>query len=120
MPKDKKVMTFKQFVQVFSKDYSIDGGSTLRADGRTALHIAVSNDDQVMVNNLLNDQADPNLMDSAGCTPLGLAFIQNKNLIAKLFFKFYYRINFKSVDNSKMLLFTIERLNMEMTLELLK
>ena len=75
MPKDKKVMTFKQFAQVFSKDYSIDGGSTLRADGRTALHIAVSNDDQVMVNNLLNDQADPNLMDSAGCTPLGLAFL---------------------------------------------
>ena len=73
-----------------------------------------------MVNNLLKEGANPNLLDNYQYSPLGLAL--NKSLIAvsKLILKFSQRINFKTAENSRLLLLSIEKLDIDLTEELLR
>jgi ankyrin repeat protein len=76
-------MTFCQFATGFDPKFEIDNGYDLDGDGRTALHLAVVNNDIVMVNNLLKDGANPNFIDSFGCTPLEISLKENLTSIAK-------------------------------------
>ena len=115
-------MTFGQFAKGFIHHgtYDVDAGQDLQEDGRTSLHLAVINNDQAMVNNLLKDGANPNRLDHHHLSPLGLAIRENYIDIAKLILKFSSRINFKTPDNSRMLLLSVDKLNIDLTEELLR
>ena len=78
------------------------------------------NDDRTMTSNLLKDGANPNIVDSYQYTPLGLAIQQNHMDIAKLILKFSEKINFKTPENSRILLLAIEKLNIDLTEDLLR
>ena len=51
---------------------------------KTVLHFAVYNKDEVMVANLLNDGADPNIADTFEVTALADAIEAGSTVIAKL------------------------------------
>lgn len=77
--------------------------------------MAVMRNDLVMVNNLLKDGANPNLLDSFGHTPLELSLRENFSNVAKQILKFSNKIDFKSAQNSKILMLSVEKLNVELT-----
>lgn len=114
-------MSFGQFASGFVEEdkYDIDGGQYLQEDGRTSLHLAVINNDQAMVNNLLKEGASPNRPDKQQQTPLGLAIRENYTDITTLILKSPSRIKFKSPEISRTLLLAIEKLNIGLTEELL-
>ena len=73
-----------------------------------------------MVNNLLKDGSDPNLLDNYQYSPLGLALTHNLINISKLILKFSQKINFKTAENSRLLLLSVEKLDIDLTEELLR
>jgi len=73
-----------------------------------------------MVSNLLKCGADPNIEDNFQYTPLSLALNLNYLSLSKLILKFENQINFKNVQNSKLLLYSIEKLDVDLTQQLLK
>ena len=82
--------------------------------------MAVIKNDQAMVNNLLKEGADPNLLDNYSYSPLGLALTHNLIAISKLILKFSQKINFKTPENSRLLLLSVEKLDIDLTEELLR
>ena len=68
-----------------------------------------------MVNNLLKDGADPNALDSHNYSPLELAMRENFSSVAKQILKFSNKINFKTLQNSRILMLAVEKLNLELT-----
>ena len=115
-------MTFLQFAKGFVEggEYDVDGGQDIQVDSRTSLHLAVIKNDIVMINNLLQDQANPNKLDHHYLSPLGLAIKEDRIDIANLILKYASRINFRTAENSRMLLLSIDKLNIELTEDLLR
>ena len=56
-------VTFIGFAELFCKPYSVDQGQRHQEEGKTALHMAIGNNDTTMTQLLLKNGADPNLMD---------------------------------------------------------
>ena len=73
-----------------------------------------------MVDNLLKEQADPNIMDNMNLTPLGLALNLNYSGILKLILKYDNLINFASPQTSSLILVAIENLDVELAQQLLE
>jgi ankyrin repeat protein len=108
-------MTFLQFARGFNENFDINSGQDICDESKTALHLAVIHNDIVMVNNLLKDGANPNLVDGLGQSPLELSLRENLTAIAKQILKFSSCIDFKSIENSRALTLSVEKLNVELT-----
>lgn len=60
------------------------------------------------------------MLDNYQYSPLGLALSKNLTAASKLILKFSQKINFKSAENSRLLLLSIEKLDIDLTEELLR